>query len=242
MNSAAGSQAWTCVRCSSLRGCKSAFSFSYSLGYRGESKYWCTFCFPLSLGPSGAAEASGEQTTWKKLWSIRRCCPSPPSTWLAYTKLPAAPSPPFPHLVLLTKFFFSLLPLLLNSSVAYVSCPCCPSHTRWIMNRRHGTTEALLLHTAFCPPSGMIRLLNKCLFIYLFFIFNLNRTIIACIFLVHRLQGLGHIFVGFLQATCTFLHSPCYCLGLPYSPYVGYRRQTSGGKKMSYSVLSVVEK
>lgn len=57
----------------------------------------------------------------------------------------------------------------------------------------------------------------------------------ARVFLVHRLQGLGHI-VGFLQATCTFLHSPCYCPGLLYSLYVGHRRQTSG-KKMSYQCL-----
>lgn len=115
----------------------------------GGSKYWCTFCFPLSLGPSGAAAVSGERTSWKKLSSIQRCCPSPPSTWLAYTKPPwgcvaTIPSPCASH-----KVFFSFLPV--NSSLAHVSCPRFPSHTGWIMNKRCGTTDALLLHRALCP-------------------------------------------------------------------------------------------
>lgn len=136
----------------SSHGRNTAFSFSYSLGWGwgwGGSKYWCTFCFPLSLGPSGAAAVSGERTSWKKLSSIQRCCPSPPSTWLAYTKPPwgsvaTIPSPCASH-----KVFFFFLPV--NSSLAHVSCPRFPSHTGWIMNKRCGTTDALLLHRALCP-------------------------------------------------------------------------------------------
>lgn len=48
------------------------------------------------------------------------------------------------------------------------------------------------------------------------------------VFLADRLKGLLHV-VGFLQATYTFLHSPC-CIGEAYSPYVGHRRQASGKK------------
>lgn len=57
------------------------------------------------------------------------------------------------------------------------------------------------------------------------------------VFLADRLKGLLHV-DGFLQATYTFLHSPCYCLGQPCSPYVGRRRQASGKNNVLFCVIS----
>lgn len=59
----------------------------------------------------------------------------------------------------------------------------------------------------------------------------------AGVFLADRLKGLLRV-VGFLHATYTFLHSPCYCLGQPYGPYVGHRRQASGKENVLFCVIS----